>query len=247
MPVNIPDNNIYYLIHLLFPTKIQSEDDGIILFTNDNKNSISFTLINNIFINKDNSGVRLDFILNENGDISGFHLSNGFLNSFRKINKAEYNKFIFKLLIFIIYFSIIVVLYLFKYLLKNEIHFHLGFIQFFFPIPNLTLPIQKLKKMIFLISCNLLVYIFLLSILFFKFDWITDKLFIKLDLIIKYISINPILLYFYFSYFIYKFTSLYQLNELNLSRVIKYFLFITLVLYFYMLLYLYGFINFLHF
>jgi len=247
MPVNIPDNNIYYLIHLLFPTKIQSEDDGIILFTNDNKNSISFTPINNIFINKDNSGVRLDFILNENGDISGFHLSNGFLNSFRKINKAEYNKFIFKLLIFIIYFSIIVVLYLFKYLLKNEIHFHLGFIQFFFPIPNLTLPIQKLKKMIFLISCNLLVYIFFLSILFFKFDWITDKLFIKLDLIIKYISIYSILLFFYFSYFIYKFTSLYQLNELNLSRVIKYFLFITLVLYFYMLLYLYGFINFLHF
>ena len=246
MPVNIPDNNIYYLIHLLSPTKIQTEEDGIILLTNDIKNSISFTLKKNIFINKDNSGVRLDFILNENGDTTGFHLSNGFLNSFRKINNAEYNKFIFKLLIFIIYFSIIVLLYLSRSFLKNEIHFHLGFIQFFFPIPNLTLPIQKLKKMIFFISCFLLVYIFLLSILFFKFDWITDKFFIKLDLIITYISIYPILLFVYFCYFIYRFISLYQLNELNLSRVIKYFLFITLVLYFYMLLYLYGFINFLH-
>ena len=246
MPVNIPENNIYYLIHLLSPTKIQTEEDGIILLTNDIKNSISFTLKKNIFINKDNSGVRLDFILNENGDTTGFHLSNGFLNSFRKINNAEYNKFIFKLLIFIIYFSIIVLLYLSRSFLKNEIHFHLGFIQFFFPIPNLTLPIQKLKKMIFFISCFLLVYIFLLSILFFKFDWITDKLFIKLDLIITYISIYPILLFIYFCYFIYRFISLYQLNELNLSRVIKYFLFITLVLYFYMLLHLYGFINFLH-
>jgi hypothetical protein len=245
MPVNIPDNNIYYIIHLLYPTKIETKEDGIILLTTDNKNSIFFTLKNNIFINKDNSGVRLDFILNEYGDTKGFHLSNGFLNSFRKVNNAEYDKFIFKLSIFIIYFSIIIVLYLSRNFLKNEIHFHLGFFQFFSSIPNLTLPIQKLKKMIFFISFFLLIYIFLLSILLIKFTWITDKLFIKLDLIISYTSIYPILIFVYFCYFIYKFISLYQLNELNLSRIIKYFLFITLVLYFYLLLYLYGFINFL--
>jgi len=246
MPINIPENNIYYLIHLLFPIKIEAKKDGFLLHTNDIKNSISFTLKNNIFMNSENSGVRLDFILNENGDIMGFHLSNGFLNSFRKINNAEYNKFYFKLFIFIIYFTSIVLLYFSRYFLKNKINFHLGFIQFFSVVPNLTLPVQKLKNMIFLISCFLLFYIFILSILFLKFTWITDKLFIKLDSILLYISIYPIMLFVYFCYFIYKFISLYQLNGLNFSRVIKYFLFITLVSYFYLLLYLYGFINFLH-
>lgn len=246
IPVNIPDNNIYYLIHLLFPMQIEAKDDGILLYSNDNKNSIFFTYNNNLFINRNNPAIRLNFIYDENGDTTGFHLSNGFIQSFRKINNTEYNKLFFKLSLFVVYFTSIIVLYLSRHFFKDEINFHLGSILFKYPIPYITLPVQKLKNKIFLISCFLLFYVFILSILFLKFTWITDKSYTKLDTILFYISFYPILLFIYFCYFIYKFISLYQLNGLNFSRVIKYFLFITLVLYFYMLLYLYGFISFLY-
>jgi len=244
MPVNILDNNIYYLIHLLFPMKIESKNGGIVLNNNYNKDSIFFNYKNNIFMNNENSGVRLDFILDESGDILGFHLSNGFLQSFRKINSAEYNKFIFKFFLFIIYFSITILLYLFIHLIKDKFNLYPDFIQIFSPIPNLPISIQKLKNMIFYISSFLLFYIFLLSLLFFNFTWVTDKSFIELNSILSYISIYPTLLFVYFCYFLYKFISLYLLDGLNFLRVIKYFLFITLVFYFYLLLYIYGFIKF---
>ncbi len=244
MPINILDNNIYYLIHLLFPMKIESKNGGIVLNNNYNKDSIFFNFKNNIFMNNENSGIRLDFILDENGEIIGFHLSNGFLQSFRKINSAEYNTFIFKFFLFIIYFSITIQLYLFRNLIKDKNDLYPDFIHIFSPIPNLPISIQKLKNMILLISFFLLFYIFLLSLLFFKFTWITDKSFIELNSILSYISIYPILLFVYFCYFLYKFISLYQLDGLNFLRVIKYFLFITLVFYFYLMLYIYGFIKF---
>ncbi len=221
LPTSSPKTGPIYLYNIMKSIKIESTEKGLFLKGLDSSD-IFFESKNQLeFACKDIPSVRILFATDNFGNVNGFDLALGNLQSYEKINFNQ-NYDIFSSLIKILF-------YFFSVFIINLLNFYnsLTLFQKFPP------KIRQIKNLI-LIGCVLIIsYILSIIIIVSTFN-VNSEIF---SLTSFYVSLIPIFSSIFFSYFSFILIGSILSKELNFFRIIKYLIFMGMVIYFYFILF----------